>query len=306
MKKKTALTLSAIALLSAGITFGIKFKQKKDFEKTLKTVLIPNAEKELDSLLREDVALKDSIDYYEALLLQQQSSMPHNLEFQLSNISKTLRSMELDFTREFEKTLKQMEPYYIGDGNYDLPDNLEEHYHYLLGGLEKPIFKNFDRKDRPELPGGYQWYVGKKYSDIITFQDIRDKGVYSNAYFEHFRNEIKATHGKFKTEDCVYYALTEASEIKQLLIAIKYFINNMDNSKQIINPEHIKTLNKQIDDAIPVIEKQADLESATSRKRDSFQYAKWEIKDRIYDQNKKVKNLKTDDIAKLMKEQKEK
>ena len=52
MKKKTAITLSALALLAGGITFsGIKIKEKKEKEKIeaeLKSVLIPIAEKKLD------------------------------------------------------------------------------------------------------------------------------------------------------------------------------------------------------------------------------------------------------------------
>ena len=75
MKKRTALTLSAIALLGAGVTFGVKSKQKKDFEKILKTVLVPEAEEKLDKLLREDASLQDSIDFYQALLLQQESEV---------------------------------------------------------------------------------------------------------------------------------------------------------------------------------------------------------------------------------------
>lgn len=71
MKKKTALTLSAAALVSAGVAFGVKFKQEKDeFEKVLKEVLIPDADKKLDDLRRENVALNDSIIEYEDALKQ--------------------------------------------------------------------------------------------------------------------------------------------------------------------------------------------------------------------------------------------
>ncbi|MEE1110834.1 MAG: hypothetical protein UIH99_01330, partial [Alphaproteobacteria bacterium] len=65
MKKSTALTIGAIALLSAGLSFGVKFKQRKDYEEKLKTILIPDAEKKLDDLLREDVALRDSVIKFE-------------------------------------------------------------------------------------------------------------------------------------------------------------------------------------------------------------------------------------------------
>ena len=132
MKKKTALTLSALVLLSAGITFGVKFKQKKDFEKILKTILIPNAEKELDKLLKEDVSLNDTISYYHSLLLQQSSEADgqkiaekhdkllgtsnQNMYSVLSEISKILKLMEEDYIKEYKKTNKERDAYRIGDG----------------------------------------------------------------------------------------------------------------------------------------------------------------------------------------------
>ena len=71
MNKKVAVILCTAALLGAGIPIGIKVKNKKEkeeIEKTLKTVLIPNAEKELNNLMHESRLLRDSIAYFQIVL----------------------------------------------------------------------------------------------------------------------------------------------------------------------------------------------------------------------------------------------
>lgn len=321
MKKKTALTLSAIALLSAGITFGVKFKQKKDFEKTLKTVLIPNAEKELDNLLKEDASLNDSISFYHALLLQQSSEADgqriaekhnkltggknHNMYSDLSEISKTLKLMENDYRKEYRKLLKEMEPYHIGEGEYDLPKKLQEQDDYMS---QRITGKLADSENIPDIPGGYQqYYASGHYNDVVF--DFSSNYSFDD-YTEYLRYELKATRGQFTTTGAngnrVFYAITEATEIKQLLMAIKYFANNIDNSKHIINPEHIKTLIQQINELIPVIEKQIKLEETrdtTSAKLGNFKTGKKNVENRIKQQQEKIKVLKTTDIKTLMKQQ---
>lgn len=320
MKKKTALTLSAIALLSAGITFGVKFKQKKDFEKTLKTVLIPNAEKELENLLAQNTELNDSIDFYHALLLRQSSEADgqriaekHNKMFReqnpnmysdFSEISKILKLMENNYIKEHDKILTEIKPYEIGEGEYDLPKNLQNRLDYLEQGITSPLADY--EKDIPEIPGGYQQHFERGYNDV--FFNFSDDYRF-DTYAEYFRYELKATRGQFTTTGSngnrVFYAITEATEIKQLLIAIKYFANNIDNSKHIINPEYIKTLNKQIDELMPIVEKQIKLESArdaTSDKLDKFKSSKKSVENKIKNQQEKVKVLKTTDIKKLMKQ----
>lgn len=328
MKKKTALTLSALALLSAGITFGVKFKQKKDFEKTLKTVLIPTAEKELDKLLKEDASLNDSIVYYHDLLLQQASiadgqriaekhnkllgTHTQNMYSELDEISKTLEQMNEDYVEKANKMYNELEPYYAGDGEYyDMPKKLQEQYDYMITGITKPLA---NQKNIPDIPGGFK-------SEIIGRADgvIRDISFSftDRLSFDDFANylwdELAATRGQYiteyydiDTEERTYHVITAASEIKQLLIAIKYFVNNIDNSKHIIKPEDINKINKQIDALMPKIEKQITLESTrdtTSAKLEKFKTSKKGIEGKIKQQQEKVSTLKTTEIRKLMKQQ---
>lgn len=79
MKKKTVFVLSALTLLGAGTALGVKLKQRSDFKKNLKTVVIPAAEKEVERLSKENSALNDSIVKYEdALALQDKKLALHD------------------------------------------------------------------------------------------------------------------------------------------------------------------------------------------------------------------------------------
>lgn len=323
MKKKTALTLSAIALLSAGVTFGVKFKKKKDFEKTLKTILIPDAEKQLESLLREDASLNDSIDFYHALLLTQSSKADgqriaekHNkllgennptIYSDLRKISKTLGLMGEDWSRAKNRLYKQLEPYAIGDGYYDDNDKankLLESKSYLTDGMTE----NLARIDAPDIPGGYQQWIGARYNDVYpSFYGWGDFYYYVDV----LQSEIKATRGEYKDtyNDRVFYPITSAEEIKELLLAIKFFVNNFDNSRGVINSEYVKQINDQIKALLPQIEKQIKLETSrdnTAKKLKDFKTAKVAVEQRVEQQQKKLHVLKNTEISKLMHEQRNK
>lgn len=114
MKKKTALTLSLFALLGAGTGLSINNKQKKDFEKKLKTVLIPDAEKKFDSLQHKNNALNDSIiKYQDAVALQNQ---------------------KLDSVRNVNAPSYAARHQCSGiNGIYELPDDFGEIYCLTLG-----------------------------------------------------------------------------------------------------------------------------------------------------------------------------
>lgn len=323
MKKKTALTLSAIALLSAGVTFGVKFKKKKDFEKTLKTILIPDAEKQLESLLREDASLNDSIDFYHALLLTQSSKADgqriaekHNkflgennptIYSDLRQISKTLGLMGEDWYRAKNRLYKQLEPYAIGDGYYDDNDKankLLESKSYLTDGMTE----NLARIDAPDIPGGYQQWIGARYNDVYpSFYGWGDFYYYVDV----LQAEIKATRGEYKDtyNDRVFYPITSAEEIKELLLAIKFFANNFDNSRGIINSEYVKQINNQIKALLPQIENQIKLETSrdnTAKKLKDFKSAKVAVEKRVGQQRQKLHVLKNTEISKLMREQRNK
>lgn len=328
MKKKTALTLSAIALLSAGVTFGVKFKKKKDFEKTLKTILIPDAEKQLESLLREDAALNDSIDFYHALLLTQSSKADgqriaekHNkllgennptIYSDLRQISKTLGLMEGDWSRAKNRLYKQLEPYDVGEGNYygedDKIDKLLEFDLYLDQGMTSDMYKKLSEGETwPDIPGEYQQWIGPRYNDVRP--SFLDEEPF-DYYIEILQAEIKATGGEYRDGNGrVFYPITSAEEIKELLVAIKFFVNNFDNSRGVIKSEYVKQINDQIKALLPQIEKQIKLETSrdnTAKKLKDFKSAKVAVEKRVGQQRQKLHVLKNTEISKLMREQRNK
>lgn len=324
MKKRTALTLSVIALLGTGVTFGVKSKQKKDFEKILKTVLVPEAEEKLDKLLREDASLQDSIDFYQALLLQQESEVDGQRKAEkyqkslgiptttmysrLNKVSNTLELIEGDWAKAYAAVREQEASFYIGDGEYEnLPDELVKRKAYLRKMTNTLIGDNID--NIPDIPGGYQQHYARGYNDVkFDFFDSRR----FDEYTEYLRCEIKAASvGKYTTTGSqgnrVFYPIVSAADVKQLLIAIKYFVNNFDNSHGIVQQRHILQINKQIDELLPVVEGQITLEQTrdnTALKLNSFKIGKKKTEEQIRKQEKNLEVLKTTDVKKLMKNQK--
>ena len=74
MNKQNAKIFTLCLLLSAGIALGLKVKEKTEknqIKKELETVLIPNAERELDSLIFVHRSLRDSIMYFNNELQKQ-------------------------------------------------------------------------------------------------------------------------------------------------------------------------------------------------------------------------------------------
>ena len=101
-----------------------------------------------------------------------------------------------------------------------------------------------------------------------------------------------------------FYPITSGEEIKQLLIAIKYFVNNFDNSQGVIQQQYISQTNDLIDQLLPIIEKQIKLEQGrdtTASKLDMFKAQKNVAEKNVQQQKENIRFLKTTEIKKLMK-----
>ena len=345
MKKKTALTLSAIALLSAGITFGIKFKQKKDFEKTLKTVLIPNAEKELDSLLREDAALKDSVITYEQALAKikakdQQTPVTNDslMKKELKTLENLLISTKKDIDKEWKETEKSVEKYRMyEDGNTwyeDVPSSeikkFKKFWQLSSGILLKlqntELYYPVHARTKNVSISNDDWeYSDEKqqfdFSGIISekeFYTICGNGHFSihnntSSILEDIILVLRSTKGAFVEEDysrinvyvTEYEALNAYPDILLLLNSLKTFSDNIDNSQGFIKQQTLDQIKTTIGQLLPYVQSQTKEEYA-SKKVNKFKTAQKGIKTQIKKQNRKIKHLKTTDIAKLMKEQNEK
>jgi len=189
MKTKTAFALSAAALIGAGVTLGIKSKQEKDsFEKILKTVLIPDAEKKLEDLLKENAALNDSIITYEQALEQINSKQ--------DSITATRSSYRID--SDFNKIYNLM---------YDIYRQWSDPMNEALKKLGWEYNEEYDYAWRhPEIKGTKQ--------EIETFSMIYHRTGDASGYFPHIKNypEFNGIKTEFVLKD--HILIPELKEIK--------------------------------------------------------------------------------------------
>ena len=220
--------------------------------------------------------------------------------------------MEGDWSRAKNRLYKQLEPYNVGEGNYygedDKFDKLLELKSYLNQGMTSDMYEKLSEGEMwPDIPGKYQRWIGPRYNDVMpSFWD----GDPFDYYIEILQSMIKATRGEYRDGNGrVFYPITSAEEIKELLLAIKFFVNNFDNSRGVINSEYVKQINDQIKALLPQIDKQIKLETSrdnTAKKLKDFKTAKVAVEQRVEQQQKKLHVLKNTEISKLMHEQRNK
>lgn len=132
MNKKTAIILSTAILLSAGIPIGIKIKNKKEkeeIENTLNNILIPNAEKELNELMKQNRQLRDSICYLEELLETYEKSTNINQFFpQLREILQLTQSVLSDWHKQYDSVQSEIAKHTNTDS---IPDTLQSQLYFL-------------------------------------------------------------------------------------------------------------------------------------------------------------------------------
>ena len=304
MKKKTAITLGALALLAAGVTFGgfkIKEKKEKDkIEKTLKTVLIPNAEKELDALTKQYSDLSDSIAYYEnqiEALTQDTLISEEDAEI----IDKLLSDIKKDWEKAYNKwSKKYFDIGYLGDRAFDenlLPIDGKKQYFYLSGG----IFKKFANDSSWYIPGyteeyfagrdksGYRKVLigrGYEYYDYTRFASSEGYDTYFESVIGYLKESLS------QREDFNFY------EQQDLLNALEALVKNIDNSQGIIKPETLQKLGVIVKTLLGKAEH--NKLTKAKGKKESFSIAKNNLWFRQVEAERNLKNYKSPDIVNRM------
>ncbi len=315
MKKKTAITLGALALLVSGVTFGgfrIKEKKEKDkIEKELKEILIPNAEKELDALTKQHSDLNDSITYYanQIEMLTQDTLIS---EADAKEISKLLSDIQKDLSSSYSKWTKKYEKYYEGEGEYDydrMPKEGVKQSDYLAGG----ILKKFAKDSSWYVPGYEEEYfvdVPPAYSDrevksgyrkvrIGRIEEYRESSIYAKAggydtYVEHVMASLQESLSQI--EDFNF------SEQEQLLRTLESFVKNIDNSRGVIKPETLRKLGVIVKTSLKRVE--YDKLTKAKDKKESFSKAKSNLEFKLAAAERKVQKYKQPDMVKQMYKQK--
>lgn len=291
MKKRTALTLSLMALLAGGLTFGAwRYKDKKEkeeAERELKEILIPGAENRLDSLLVMDRNLQDSIAHYEQEINKIDSdSLISRSDVEV--ISKLLSAIEQDLEVASKKWADQYwDLYYEGDGSFSeegLPQNAVDEVRYLNGG----VLKQFDNDTTWTIPGynvGYgvvDFYDGKgprggiyrtwidrpHYREYEIFAKTEGFDTYVQEIFASLQNslsEVLPYNAEYDEEYNPNYQL-DYFEQEQLLRTLKCFAEKIDNSRNIINPVTLRKLRTVVDSLLI----KADMKNLSAKRSNAY------------------------------------
>lgn len=197
MKKKTVFVLSALTLLGAGTALGVKLKQRSDFKKNLKTVVIPAAEKEVERLSKENSALNDSIVKYEdALALQDKKLALHD---------KKVDSIHSAIKRDYSKG-----SYFIGCYDEPIPIEMRELVYLfqqvrddVIGVVSSGVcntvmeiegLTTYEQYDEFIISGAEYCYDNKVSKDTLK---LYEKLYYFNGNHSEYLPIVKNYNGKY-------------------------------------------------------------------------------------------------------------
>lgn len=329
MKKKSAIKLSVLALLAAGVTFGaVKWKNKEEEEriqKALDDVLIPGAERKLDSLLLTDQSLQDSINFYQHKINQiDEDSLISRSD--VAVISKLLDDIFHDWSAAYgEWSSKYFDMYYMGDGDFDedaLPQNVKEQVLYLNGG----ILKEFDNDSTWTIPGYSMEYIvdhdnglvgmypssigrpgygdGRIFAKTSGYDTYFEELIYSleTSIEEVLPAEERKDYGEWERDPGTRL---DAPEQEQLLRTLKCFVEKIDNSRHIINPTTLRKLATIVDsllikaDTKNLIAQRAKYADKTL----AFEKAQWRVAYEKQRQTKLLNQYKAQHAAHQMRQQ---
>ena len=292
MKKRTALTLSLMALLAGGITFGaLKYKDKKEkdeLERELKEILIPNAENRLDSLLVVSKGLQDSIAHYEQEINKiDNDSLISRTDVEV--IDKLLSNIRQDWGSAVSKwNDKYFDLYYEGDGSFNedgLPQNAKNQILYLNGG----ILKRFDEDTTWTIPGYTMEYlvidrdyghppVAGYFPVELGRPGYREYMVNAisdgyDTYFEQVLGSLRESVSEalpFQEDDDTFAndprEQLDPIEQEQLLRTLKCFVEKIDNSQNVINPATLRKLGTIVDSLLI----KADMRNLSQKRSNAY------------------------------------
>ncbi|MBP5485813.1 MAG: hypothetical protein J6Y07_03855 [Alphaproteobacteria bacterium] len=331
MKKRTALTLSLMALLAGGITFGaLKYKDKKEkdeVERELKEILIPNAENRLDSLLVVSKGLQDSIAHYEQEINKiDNDSLISRIDVEV--IDKLLSNIGQDWRSAVSKwDDKYFDLYYEGDGSFNedgLPQNAKNQILYLNGG----ILKGFDgdttwtipgytmehrviygELDRPPIAGYFPVELGRPGYREYMINDISDG---YDTYFEQVLGSLRESVSQvlpFQEDDDTFVndprEQLDPIEQEQLLRTLKCFVEKIDNSQNVINPATLRKLGTIVDSLLI----KADMKNLSQKrsnaynKYNTFRNADYKVRQQLSKQRQLLERYQSPNAVKTVMQQ---
>lgn len=264
-KKQNAIIFAICVLLASSASVGIKTKEKKEKEQIkqeLNNVLIPNAEKKLDSLITTRNLLHDSVVYFQNELISQ--SQYTQIKKQIPKITFTLSLLENitnQWHRAYSMTEKHIAAYPEGD---KIPENLQQKHLYLTNNMIlEPVLHT-------------------KRFDFIAEYLINTLEAYLSCFDYHNTNNV---HQEPQIINNIYETL---HNVKDLLSAI-------DPSQNIIDKQNIKFLKQQINillDDFAKLQNESNIET-TVTELNRIKRNRAETDYQLRQQMKKLAQLKT-------------
>jgi hypothetical protein len=220
MTNKNIITFAICILLASSAELGMKHKIKKDKEhikKELNTVLLPNAERKLDSLILTRSMLRDSITYFQHELKNQTKYTQLKEQIPIAqDICTDLESLSIQWHREYAKTEDAIANY---ADSTQIPTALLQRLSYLTDSVVSTPVMNNQRFD----------FISENLQNTLE--------SYISCFDYHNPDNIES---EYEIIDGIY---TTLCYVKDLVFAI-------DNSQNIFDKKQLKNLGQKTDKAI--------------------------------------------------------
>ena len=220
MTNKNIITFAICILLASSAELGMKHKTKKDKEqikKELNTVLLPNAERKLDSLILSRNILHDSIAYFQNELKNQTKYTQLKEQIPIAqDICTDLESLSMQWHREYAKTEDTIANY---ADSTQIPPALLQRLSYLTNEIVSTPVMNNQRFD----------FISENLQNTLE--------SYISCFDYHNPDNIES---EYEIIDGIY---TTLCYVKDLVFAI-------DNSQNIFDKKQLKNLGQKTDKVI--------------------------------------------------------
>ena len=207
-------------MLAPSAELGLKHKIKKDKEqikKELNTVLLPNAERKLDSLILSRNMLHDSITYFQHELKKQSRYTQLKKQIPIvQDICTDLEYLSIQWHREYAKTEDAIANY---ADSTQIPPALLQRLSYLTDAVVSTPVMNNQRFD----------FISENLQNTLE--------AYISCFDYHNPDNIES---EYEIIDGIY---TTLCHVKDLVFAI-------DNSQNIFDKKQLKNLGQKTDKAI--------------------------------------------------------
>lgn len=220
MKKENAFVFMLCLMFATSVSFGVKTKEKNEknqIKKELNNVLIPNAEKKLDSLILTCNMLRDSITCFQNELQNQTQYTQIKKQIPTTQeISNTLKTLADQWHCEYTKTQNQISEH---SDSTTISPKTKQKITYLTNNIVSTPVLESQRFD----------YISENLQNSLE--------DYISMFYSHNPKDIQS---EYEIVDGFYVTLHN----------VKDFISAIDNSQNVLNKYKLRQLQQNTDSAV--------------------------------------------------------